>query len=138
MILVLIPLVPIPMIVGGLVGSNSPAIFVGLGTGAFIGALYRLMCFPLDYTIGDGELVLRFGVFRTRIKLEDIERVFPARSIIGAPAYSLDRLCIDRRKGSPTYVSPKDQQAFMRDLAERAGHLELSGNKLRPLKATTA
>jgi hypothetical protein len=72
-----------------------------------------------DYTIDDDSLRVRGGPFRWTIRLQDIRSVTPSRNPVSSPALSLDRLRIDYGQDRFLLVSPKDKEAFVRDLERR-------------------
>ena len=74
-----------------------------------------------SYTITATELLVRSGPFRWRIALRDITRVESTRSVLSAPALSLDRLRIDYGRGSAILVSPRDRAGFVAELEQRRG-----------------
>ncbi|MDX1420406.1 MAG: PH domain-containing protein [Rubricoccaceae bacterium] len=104
-----------------------------LGTTLFVVAL----SVPTEYVLAEDALVVRFGLFRSTIPLATIERVYPTRNPLSAPAWSLDRLGIryrTRERPRLMLVSPAETDAFLAALAERAG-LERRGSELvRPVR----
>jgi len=99
---------------------------VGLVTAA---AVIFTTC-PLNYEIDAGELVARSGVMRWRVPLNSIQEVRASRNPASAPAWSLDRLCVEYVKGGATrtlYISPEDKAAFLLDLVDSTPGLELRG-----------
>ncbi|HEY3784671.1 MAG TPA: PH domain-containing protein [Steroidobacteraceae bacterium] len=71
------------------------------------------------YTLDDRTLYVRCGPFRWRIPLEEIRSVTATRDSRSGPALSFDRLCIEYAGGRRMLISPRDQQAFLRDLEQR-------------------
>jgi Bacterial PH domain len=71
------------------------------------------------YAIDDAFLHVRSGPFRWTIPLRDIGSITPTRDITSSPALSLDRLCIEYGDGRRLLVSPREKDAFLRDLQER-------------------
>lgn len=105
-------------------------------TGAVIPVVVLLLVaaltLPTRYVLTAHALVVRFGLFRMTIPLTAIERVYPTRNPLSAPAWSLDRLGIDYRVASRRrlmLISPAERDAFLSLLAERAG-LERRGDEL--------
>ncbi len=76
-----------------------------------------------DYTIDDSNLRVRGGPFRWTIRLQDIRAVTPTRNPASSPALSLDRLRIDYGQDRFLLVSPKDREAFVRDLERRRSRM---------------
>lgn len=83
------------------------------------------------YELYADRLVVRSGPFRWRIPLAAIQEVRPSRSPLSGPALSLDRLLI-RYQGSRlgVMISPEREEAFLQDLASRAPHLEVRGDRV--------
>ena len=97
-------------------------------------ALILVLSVPTSYIIGQEELVIRSGFVRYRIPLRSIQRVYPTRNPLSAPAWSLRRLGIDydreRHRRGFALISPERQEDFLRLLAARAG-LARVGKELR-------
>ena len=101
------------------------------GIGVFnLGLLFGLS-WPVHYTVTDTELIVRFGLIRQPVRLEDIFRVEPSSSLLSAPALSLDRLKIHygRSIQRSIVISPADRDGFYRALVARA-HLQRKGEIL--------
>lgn len=92
-------------------------------------ALVALLSWPTRYELRADELVIRSGVIRYRIPYGDIRGVTPSRNPLSAPAWSLDRLRIDRPKGY-ALISPRDRPGFLAALAARTPHLAHRGEEL--------
>jgi hypothetical protein len=91
------------------------------------------LIFPLYYEITPSTLLVRSGWIRREISLASISRVFPTNNPISSPAFSLDRLQVEYTQNNTprvVLISPKDKSGFLRDLAERAGDLEMQGDQL--------
>ncbi len=71
------------------------------------------------YSIDDAFLRVRCGPFRWTIPLRDIASITPTRDHASSPALSLDRLRIEYGGGRSLLVSPRDKDAFLRDLQDR-------------------
>ncbi len=66
------------------------------------------------YTIyNDGRLEVVCGFLPSRFGVKNAVSVRPTRSILSAPAVSLDRLEVKFKKGRPLVVSPRDKQGFV-------------------------
>lgn len=93
--------------------------------GLFIGAVSApvallLFFFPVRYFLGDSQLVVRSGVLRWRIPVENILRAVRQRSIAPSPALSAERIRLDYSKGRRVkriFLSPADRSGFLNDLA---------------------
>ena len=78
-----------------------------------------------SYTLDGAELRVRCGPFRWDIPLAEIRSVKSTRNPLSSPAPSLDRLRIDYGAGRSMMISPREKQAFLRELEARrsgAGH----------------
>src|SRR5690606_295744 len=104
----------------GVLGSSVAAFRADPATGWFILAamggavlLVAALSVPTEYAVTGEELVIRSGLFRKRIPLADIERVYPTWNPLSAPAWSLDRLGVRYRTGgrwpSLALISPVRQ-----------------------------
>lgn len=114
---------------GILQGIGWLLLFIGIVTGAVILAL----TYPMYYEITPATLLVRSGVLHVEIPLNDIQQVFPDRTLGSAPAWSLDRLRVDYRKkglASFVHISPEDKLKFMQDLAEHAEDLEVRDGRV--------
>ena len=113
-------------------GADPGGAWGWMGSGLFLVALYALLVWPVNYTLTEDKLVIRFGVVRFRIPYATISEVKPTRSILSSPALSLDRLFIDHTgKTGFAMISPADKESFLTELAERAPHLKREGDRLR-------
>ena len=103
---------------------------IGLVTGAVV----LLLTYPLYYQITSDELIVRCGILmRRHIPIVLIDGVQPDNNPASAPAWSMDRLRVDYRKGAASafiMISPADKFAFMDELARTATALELRGERL--------
>lgn len=114
-------------------GSDPRAAVISLLTIAAAFALVLALAVPTHYTVDASDLLIRSGVIRRRIPLSAIERVYPTRNPLAAPAWSLDRLGVVYMRGgrrSLALVSPQSRAEFLALLAERAG-LEADGKEFR-------
>lgn len=76
-----------------------------------------LVVWPIAYELRPPELVVRFGLMRTRIAYGEINAVAPSRSVVTAPSYATDRLAIHQRaRSTPALVSPADRERFLVDI----------------------
>ncbi len=101
---------------------------VWLGINGLIGWLFV----STVYEVSDTTLTVRSGPFTWVIALGDIVAIYPSRSLLSAPALSLDRIAIER-KGSrvPLLISPADRDEFLQDLARRSPGLVKDGSRYR-------
>jgi hypothetical protein len=96
-------------------------------------ALMRWLYVSTVYTVTDSALRVQSGPLHQSIDARLIERVRPTRTILSAPALSLDRLEIAGGFGA-VVVSPREKAAFIRALQRIAPQLRLEGG----LEALTA
>jgi hypothetical protein len=71
------------------------------------------------YTIAAPLLLVRSGPFRWKIPLAEITKVTPTRNPLSSPALSLDRLRIEYGRGRVCMISPREKDAFLRELREK-------------------
>lgn len=93
-----------------------------------LGALVLWLLYGTSYTLEGREMRVRCGPFRQRLDLDTVEEVHPSSNPLSAPACSLDRLHL-RTRGSRfgLLISPRDKEAFLRDLGRRLPELEPVG-----------
>jgi membrane protein YdbS with pleckstrin-like domain len=98
------------------------------------GAIIGLFAYPVYYKITASSLLIQSGLLmRYEIPLSSIKRVQPTRNPLSAPAWSLDRLRIDYKdkdRSRFALISPKDKEAFLRELVHMAKDFELRGNEI--------
>ena len=70
-----------------------------------------------SYTVTDDSLLVRCGPLRQTIPLASITSIQPSRSVLSAPALSLDRLEISYG-GGRVLVSPRDTERFIARLRD--------------------
>jgi hypothetical protein len=108
-------------------GFDHPAALILIGITAFYGTIIRGLAYPVTYEIKPPDLIIKSGLVTSRIVLESIEAVRPTRNPLSAPAWSLDRIRIDYRKGghlSFALISPENKEAFLEELVHRTSGLE--------------
>jgi hypothetical protein len=128
-LLAVAPLVTIGAVIGAVAaGTGLTAALLGV---AFLAAIYVGLVLPMKYGMDDEHLVIRHGLVRQRIALQDIVEVFPSRNPLSSPALSLDRLEIRYGDDYPrsAMVSPAARSEFLSELARRA-QLRQDGDRL--------
>lgn len=60
-----------------------------------------------------------------KLDISKITKVISSRSLLSAPALSLDRLEVFTGKWDSILISPKDKEGFIRDLLARNSEIEL-------------
>jgi hypothetical protein len=114
---------------------------LGLGIGVlclafavWIGAIP----FNTNYEIGQTKLVIRSGGIRWNVPLDSIMEVFPTHNPLSSPACSLDRLRVNyhNARGRTRFVliSPREKEAFLRDLAGAVAGLEWDDDRALRLR----
>lgn len=117
------PVAVIAVCVAFVAAGSHVGLMAGVAMAVLVAGVYAGLVFPMRYGVGDGELVVRFGVCRQRISLPEITAVTPTSSPLGAPALSLDRLRVQYGPGAfkGVTISPADRGEFLDVLARRAG-----------------
>lgn len=110
-------------------GSMEDAIWMLISFLTFA-LIYIALVFPLEYRIEEDILVIRYGFVKSKIEYDKIKSVKATRSLLSAPALSLDRLAIDCGDAFPVLVSPKSKIDFLKDLSTKTPHLNISGETL--------
>ncbi len=116
------------------VGGAVLSVFEGHPEGV-LGAVvmvivFGTLVFPMNYTVADDALVIRFGMVRSRVKYTDIRAVKPTHNPLSSPAMSLDRLHIDCGNPLGPNISPDDREGFYAALLQKAPHLRREGDQL--------
>lgn len=125
----------LPLVAGLLiVWTNAKAGSYLITISAITFTLLLAATFPLYYEVTERELVIRSGLFRWKVPLDGIEEIRPTRSIISAPALSLDRLLIRFRNAKGRFglamISPRDRAGFLREIAARTPGMMFVGERL--------
>ncbi|NEQ43220.1 MAG: PH domain-containing protein [Leptolyngbya sp. SIOISBB] len=97
-------------------GSTVGMLIVTVAAVLAVGLPIWLML-TTNYTIRPDVLEVRSGPFRWFIPRSEIHNVQRSRSLLSAPALSLNRLEIKYGQSKSILVSPKDQDAFISTLA---------------------
>jgi hypothetical protein len=80
-----------------------------------------------SYTITTDTLVVRCGFSKTVIALSAIRTLRATRTLLAAPALSLNRLEVVASPGPRAVISPVNQSRFVRELVARAPQVQLEG-----------
>lgn len=75
---------------------------------------------------GDKLIVKSAWIVYEKIDIGAIRRIERSGSVLSAPALSLDRIVVKYNKFDEVYLSPKDKQAFARDLQSVNPAIEIS------------
>lgn len=130
-ILCALPLTVAGAVVTALWSGEREGFVAALGACGIVAAVYALLVIPIRYGVSNDELIIRFGVVRSRIRLAHILEVYPSRNPLSAPALSLDRLAIrtSNRPFGLILVSPSRRETFLEEIAVRAD-LVRTGDRL--------
>ena len=139
-ILVALPLIEIGAFVAALRTGEREGIVTTLVGCLIVAAIYALLVIPIRYGLSREELIVRFGVVRSRIRLADVLEVYPTHNPLSSPALSLDRLAIRTRTGplGSSLVSPVRREEFLAELAARAGLVREGARLVRGSGAESA
>jgi hypothetical protein len=116
---VTLAVVPLVLVVAILAGVTDEPHALVLVLGIALTILLPLFIWTLlstSYTIDSTSLIVRSGPFRWTICLREIRSVTPTRDARSAPALSLERLRIEYGADRSLMVSPREPEAFIRDL----------------------
>ena len=94
--------------------QNSVWVAALIGGPGFIIPLVSLL--STRYVIQDQQIIVRSGLFKWRIQINDISGITPTHDPIASPALSLDRLRITYGHSNSLLVSPRDKVGFMRQI----------------------
>jgi hypothetical protein len=121
----------------GLALAGLSPLFFG-GAGIFGGIVIFLFCFVIAgfiawswiatyYVLKESELLIRNGPFTKLVPFESITKVEPIRSWTASAATSIHKVEIYYGKFNLVYVSPLNQETFLKELKTRCprAHIEL-------------
>lgn len=92
-----------------------------------LSALFVVWLFKsTEYVVTATELIVRSGPVNQRVLLKEITRIHPTRSILSAPALSLDRMEIAYGKYGGIVISPADKRGFLNCVKERSPGVDVS------------
>lgn len=131
-ILILIVVLGLFWIIDSIFFSPSTKDSIGLGISGILMILSVIIFIPVNYTLLESQLLIRFGLFRHRINYRDIKSVKRTFNVLSSPALSLKRIEIQYSKGIGfTLISPNDIESFVKDLSVKCPHLKLEDGKLK-------
>ena len=102
-----------------LMRGQSPGIVTVATLALSIGVIAWIFA-TTSYRFAERELVVKSGPLRVRVPFDKILRVTRTRSVLSAPALSLQRLEIVYEKHRTVVISPQDEARFLATLRERA------------------
>ncbi len=131
LVLCIPPTVSLIVVVALFLDGKQSEIPVAIGAILLVCGIYVGLIFPMRYGLDNHQLVVRFGICRQRIPLDNILEVRPTRNPLSSPALSLDRLHVQFGKGffKAVMISPADREQFLADL-EKNGELHRTGERL--------
>jgi hypothetical protein len=88
---------------------------------------FYLLTRSIRYEISDEALIVHQPLFKGVIPLASIYKLRATRSILAAPALSLDRIEVLASKGPYVVISPRDKDAFVRAIRQRVPGVQLEG-----------
>lgn len=92
---------------------------------AVLGVILPVWVFSATYyTLSDDFLDVRSGPFRWKIPVSSIVSVTSSRNPLSSPALSLNRLEVMDARGRKVLISPREMDAFQRDLEARRSGLK--------------
>jgi hypothetical protein len=95
-----------------------PLLLVGLHV-----ALVR----TIRYDVDDAALTVRSLWMTSVVPLQSISKLRRTRTLLAAPAMSLDRIEVVASKGPYCVISPSDKAAFVRAIRARVPHVVVEG-----------
>lgn len=130
-LLILIVVLGLFWIIDSIFFNVSPNESIGLVITGIVMILSVLIFLPVNYTLHESQLLIRFGLFRHRIKYQDMKSVKKTFNLLSSPALSLKRIEIQYSKGIGfTLISPNDIESFVKELSVKCPHLKLEDGKL--------
>jgi hypothetical protein len=104
-------------------GEKSGEWPVGVMTALVVLGVYFGFVFPMRYGLGNGLLIVRSGLLRQTITLQDVVEVSRTHNPLSSPALSLDRLRVQFGAGffKAVMISPADRERFLQVMAHMAG-----------------
>ena len=131
-ILILVVVLGIFSIILSIFFGTSVNESIGLGISGILMILSVIIFLPVNYTLLESQLLIRFGLFRHRINYQDIKSVKKTFNLLSSPALSLKRIEIQYSKGIGfTLISPNDIESFVKDLSVKCPHLGLENGELK-------
>jgi len=94
------------------------AAMILIPVGLLMAVSFAALAIPCRYTLTDTLLIIRCGVLREKIKLQNIRDAVPSCDPSSAPALSLNRVKIMMDTGV-RLISPCDQERFICELKQK-------------------
>lgn len=81
-----------------------------------------ILLFGIKYVIKDRQLYVHYACFYTEVvEINRINKIFSTKTLLSAPAASLDRICIEY-DNNMIVISPRNKEDFIHSLCERCEH----------------
>ena len=109
----------------GLEFSFNPISVLWLLFGLLLIGFLLWIWFGTNYHAGDETLTIRNGPLVYRIPIAEIRKVRKVKSVLATAALSVDRLALEYGQYRDIQISPKDEQGFVKLLADRNPHIEI-------------
>ena len=89
----------------------------------FVGIIFLISClfYTIQYKIEGGNLF----VWRTKIDIKSIRKVYETRNPLSSPALSLDRIAIVYNKFDEVLISPVERDDFIQELLKVNPNIEV-------------
>lgn len=92
--------------------------------GSTVGVLVWIW-FGAVYIVNEDAIKIKFGPFRSKVNINEIKKIRKVKSILSAPALSVERLEITYGKFNLAYVSPNHEKDFIQLLLTKNPHIQL-------------
>lgn len=106
-------------------GGDIP--WPNLLTPLLLAAFFVWLARSIRYEIRDDALIVHQPIVNAEIPLASIYKLRATRSVLAAPALSLDRMEVLASKGPFVVISPKDKAAFVRAIRARVPTVIVEG-----------
>lgn len=84
--------------------------------------------FGTGYKVEEGLIKIRYGPFRSTVKIEEVKKLSATKNPLAAPALSIDRIEILHGKYNMAIVSPKNKIDFIRILVTENPDIQVDKN----------
>ena len=84
--------------------------------------------FGTGYKVEEGLIKIRYGPFRSTVKIEEVKKLSAIKNPLAAPALSIDRIEILHGKYNIAIVSPKNKTDFIRILLTENPDIQVDKN----------
>lgn len=101
---------------------------VGYIMSLLIIGLLLWLWFGTGYKVEEGLIKIRYGPFRSTVKIEEVTKLSATKNALAAPALSIDRIEILHGKYNFAIVSPKNKTEFIRILVTENHNIQVDKN----------